>query len=290
VLETKFKEIENSIVLSEMTRITTPEELKGLMYDAIERGQEGLVLKDSEGVYKANARHWLKMKRDYLSEGAMADSADLVVLGAYKGSGKHGGLYSTFLMGCLDSSTKVFKTVCKVHNGLDDKQLNDFTSSIAMATFDIDACPKWLHVQSALKPDWICVNPKKSPVFEVSGFEFSESKRHTATDHEGQPFSIRFPRVTRIRDDKTYKTATRLQELRALIKVSRDNPASLMKAVSPSKATKGAKSTSAMSSSSLKSEASSSIKKKYIASDEDEDDDDDDTSVSGKKKRRQHLT
>lgn len=31
-------------------------------------------------------RHWLKIKRDYLADGAMADSADLVVLGAYMGA------------------------------------------------------------------------------------------------------------------------------------------------------------------------------------------------------------
>ena len=32
-------------------------------------------------------RHWLKVKKDYLDDGAMADTADLVVLGAWYGTG-----------------------------------------------------------------------------------------------------------------------------------------------------------------------------------------------------------
>ena len=36
-----------------------------------------------KGVYEPGKRRWLKVKKDYLSDGSMADSADLIVLGAY---------------------------------------------------------------------------------------------------------------------------------------------------------------------------------------------------------------
>jgi DNA ligase-3 len=68
----------------------------------------GLVLKDLKSQYEPGKRHWLKVKKDYLNEGAMADSADLVVLGAWYGSGNKGGLMSIFLMGCYDEDTKRF--------------------------------------------------------------------------------------------------------------------------------------------------------------------------------------
>ena len=188
-----------------------------------------MVLKDSEGVYAPNKRHWLKLKVDYLGSGQMADSADLVILGAYEGKGRHGGTYSTFLMGCLDTDNSVFKTVCKAHNGLDDEQIQYFTDTLIMEDYKRENCPQWLDVSSNLEPDWIVKNPKKSPILEVSGFEFSESRYHTATDANGKPFSIRFPRVTKIRNDKNYKTSTSLQELRELVKTSRDNPALKLK-------------------------------------------------------------
>ena len=50
----------------------------------------------------------------------MADSADLVVLGAWYGSGNRGGKISIFLMGCYDQNNNKWKTVTKVHTGHDD--------------------------------------------------------------------------------------------------------------------------------------------------------------------------
>ena len=43
-----------------------------------------------QSVYEPGKRHWLKVKKDYLQEGTMADSADLIVLGAYYGTGNKG--------------------------------------------------------------------------------------------------------------------------------------------------------------------------------------------------------
>lgn len=43
-----------------------------------------------QGNYEPGKRHWLKVKKDYLNEGAMADTADLVVLGAFYGKGSNG--------------------------------------------------------------------------------------------------------------------------------------------------------------------------------------------------------
>ena len=40
----------------------------------------------------------IQMKKDYLAEGAMADTADLVVLGAYYGTGNKGELLLLLLL------------------------------------------------------------------------------------------------------------------------------------------------------------------------------------------------
>lgn len=47
-------------------------------------------LQDTKSVYEPGKRHWLKVKKDYLEEGRMADTADLIVLGAYFGTGCKG--------------------------------------------------------------------------------------------------------------------------------------------------------------------------------------------------------
>lgn len=43
-----------------------------------------------QGIYEPGKRHWQKIKKDYLFDGSMADSADLVVLGAWFGTGNKG--------------------------------------------------------------------------------------------------------------------------------------------------------------------------------------------------------
>lgn len=49
-----------------------------------------IICVNSKGTYEPGKRHWLKVKKDYLNEGAMADTADLVVLGAFYGKGSNG--------------------------------------------------------------------------------------------------------------------------------------------------------------------------------------------------------
>ena len=53
-------------------------------------------------VYEPGKRHWLKVKKDYLAEGAMADTADLVVLGGYYGTGNK-GMLSTIIISNVHS-------------------------------------------------------------------------------------------------------------------------------------------------------------------------------------------
>jgi len=49
------------------------------------------------------------------------------------------------------------------------------------------------------------------PVWEITGAEFTAHDAHTAG------ISVRFPRVTKVRDDKTIKESTNLQELRVIV-------------------------------------------------------------------------
>jgi len=159
------------------------------------------------------------MKKDYLDEGTMADTADLVVLGAYYGTGNYGGMKSTFLMGTLNEKTNKWYTVTKCANGLDDKTLAKLQKQIEMVEIKRNSAlvPDWLIVNKSLIPDFVVKDPKKSPVWELTGAEFSQSDVHTADG-----ISIRFPRVTKFRDDKSWKEATNLDRLKTLYKLSKE--------------------------------------------------------------------
>jgi DNA ligase-3 len=210
-LESNITPIKHHVELSEYKLLKKKNELVEMTKDVLKKGLEGLVLKGLNSVYEPGKRRWLKVKKDYLLEGKIADSCDLVVLGAYYGTGKMGSRYSIFLMGCLDEKTKVWKTVTKVHSGLDDitmervhKQLTPLVEPWSVNK----KLPEWVRIDRTLIPDVLAKDPFKMPVFEVVAAEFTNSDVHTSNS-----ISMRFPRIAKIRKDKSPKEATNLEEL-----------------------------------------------------------------------------
>ncbi|XP_068436583.1 DNA ligase 3 [Clinocottus analis] len=213
-------EVTNRILFSEMKHVTRAGDLAEMITRVIREGLEGLVLKDLKGSYEPGKRHWLKVKKDYLNEGAMADTADLVVLGAFYGKGSNGGIMSSFLMGCYDPLSRKWCTVTKCSGGYDDATLARLQKELDVIKISKEPSkiPGWLKIIKNYYPDFIIRDPQKAPVWEITGAEFSKSEMHTADG-----ISIRFPRMTRIRDDKDWKTATNLDQLRELFRISKEN-------------------------------------------------------------------
>ena len=216
ILEKYMTEIPNRIMFSELKHITKAPDLSDMIASVIRQGLEGLVLKDFRSIYEPGKRHWLKVKKDYLGDGQAADSADLVVLGAWFGTGNKGGMMSVFLMGCFDG--RRWRTVTKVHGGHDDATLDRLQTELKVVKISKDPSrvPKWLECSKTMIPDFVVQDPQSSPVWEVTGAEFTKNNVHTA-----HGISIRFPRVTKIRDDKNWETATTLQELLVLFENSK---------------------------------------------------------------------
>lgn len=218
-LEKTMQPQKHHVEMSEYKYLTKKNELIEMTKDVLKQGLEGLVLKDVSGEYEPGKRRWLKVKKDYLLEGAIADSCDLVILGGYFGTGKMGNQYSVFLMGCYDEENKLWKTVTKVHSGLDDMTMDRIHKKIAPLMEPWNAnkkLPSWVLIDRTLTPDAIAKDPFNMPVFEISAAEFTNSDTHTADS-----ISMRFPRITRIRKDKTAKEATTLNELKHLFEESK---------------------------------------------------------------------
>ncbi|KAL4660573.1 DNA ligase 3 [Arapaima gigas] len=218
-LHDNMVEVPNRILFSEMKHVTKAADLAEMITRVIREGLEGLVLKDVRSQYEPGKRHWLKVKKDYLNEGAMADSADLVVLGAFYGKGSNGGIMSSFLMGCYDPTSKNWCTVTKCSGGYDDATLARLQNELDVIKISKDPSkiPSWLKIVKNYYPDFIIRDPEKAPVWEITGAEFSKSEMHTADG-----ISIRFPRCTRIRDDKDWKGATNLTQLKELYRISKE--------------------------------------------------------------------
>lgn len=219
LLHKNMVEIPNHIKFSDIKLIKDLKDLEEMLTAVLDRGLEGLMLKDLEGTYEPGKRHWMKVKRDYLFEGKAADSVDLVVLGAWYGTGHKGGMMNVFLMGCYNSDDRTWRSVTKVH-GHDDETLQALQTELDMVKIsrDLNKVPDWLNVTRTMVPDFVARDPKVMPVWEITAHEFTKHDVHTANG-----ISMRFPRVTKVRHDKTWETATTLPELQKIYEVSKTN-------------------------------------------------------------------
>jgi len=197
--------------LAEYIRTRSPEELEKFFLKAIEDGAEGVMVKaiHDKSIYQAGTRGWLwiKYKRDYKSE--MADTVDLVVVGAFYGRGRRGGKFGTLLMASYNPEKGVFETVCKVGSGFSDEDLDKMRD--ILAPYIVKEKP--FNVVASIEPDvWV----RPALVAEIIGAELTLSPQHTCgygVMKPGAGISIRFPRFIRWRPDKGPEEATTTQEI-----------------------------------------------------------------------------
>jgi DNA ligase-3 len=118
---------------------------------------------------------------------------------------------SIFLLGAYDPHTKKFCTVTKCGSGFDDKRLEELQTELDVIKISKDQSkvPSWLNIKKPLVPDFVVRDPKISPIWEIMGAEFSKAEVHTADG-----ISIRFPRIAKVRDDKTWENATDVPRLK----------------------------------------------------------------------------
>ena len=128
-----------ALTLSDRLRLTTalrvsdPAALDAAFDQAIADGCEGLVCKSigPASGYRAGARgwSWIKLKRDYRTE--LADTVDLVVVGAYAGRGRRPGSYGALLLAAYDPDAEHFRTVGRCGAGFSDAELATLPERLA---------------------------------------------------------------------------------------------------------------------------------------------------------------
>ncbi|MGB4051379.1 MAG: ATP-dependent DNA ligase [Methanoculleus sp.] len=187
----------------------------------VERGLEGIVCKScaEDSFYRAGAREWqwIKWKSDYGTE--LADTLDLVIVGANAGRGKRAGTYGSVLCAAYNHDEDIFQTVCGMGSGFSDADLADLPRRLAGAK--VDRQPARVMVTPQATPDfWFA----PAQVVEVLGLEITESPVHTCNwdPERRRGLALRFPRFVRWRDEKNPEAATTTAEITAIFRRRRE--------------------------------------------------------------------
>lgn len=166
-------------------------ELHPLRENARDHKTEGLMIKHKNGMYKTGRKRgeWWKWKADPYT-------ADAVMIYAQRGHGRRANLYSDYTFAVWKG--EVLVPFAKAYSGLTDKEMKQVDRFVKQNTVE-----KFGPVRS--------VNPEM--VFEIAFEGIVESNRHKSG------VAVRFPRIKRIRADKTPKEADTLERLKDLIRV-----------------------------------------------------------------------
>jgi DNA ligase-1 len=190
--------------------VKEPVEIDRFMASAIENGCEGVMIKQLTSTYRAGAREyaWVKLKREYRSE--LADTLDLVIVGALHGRGRRAGKYGALLLAAYSPKDDMFQSATKVGTGFTDEHLEQFYRELGQHVI----AQRHARVETGMEMD-VWFEPRL--VIEVIASEITASPSHAAAKNAVKPgygLALRFPKFTgKIRDDKKPEDATTVEEL-----------------------------------------------------------------------------
>lgn len=166
--------------------------------ESLSAGNEGIMAKNLEGIYKPGSRVGYGMKIKPVME-----TLDLTIVGADWGEGKRAKWLSSFVLACVDDGE--FLEIGRVGSGFKEKK-EEGTSFEEMTEM-----LKPLIIEK--KGKHVDVRPKI--VIEVAYEEIQKSTTY------GSGFALRFPRLVRLRDDRRAQECSRLNEVETLYKKQR---------------------------------------------------------------------
>lgn len=194
-----------AFLLAPVSFAHTAADIEAAFLAARRRGNEGLMAKDPSSAYTPGRRGlaWLKLKKAYAT-------LDVVVVGVEYGHGKRRDVLSdyTFAIRDEDNDNRLL-TVGKAYSGLTDVEIAQLTQHFLDHTLEVHGRYR------AVVPD---------TVLEIAFDTIQPSQRHQSG------FALRFPRIARIRTDKTPAEIDTLATCRKLAAAAASGSAGILPA------------------------------------------------------------
>jgi len=186
------------VIRAPVFRAASADDLEMLFTSAQQRGNEGLMIKDLKSPYTPGKRgkSWLKMKRELAT-------LDVVVTAVEYGHGKRIGVLSDYTFAVWNNDRLV--NIGKAYSGLTDAEIAEMT--------------KWFLEHTVEDQGFrLVVEPKI--VLEVAFNNMMQSDRHESG------YALRFPRIVRLRPDKSAEDADTLERAKEIYERQHRQPGS----------------------------------------------------------------
>ncbi|KFK27271.1 hypothetical protein AALP_AA8G360400 [Arabis alpina] len=203
----------------------TAADVERFFKETVENRDEGVVLKDLGSKWEPGDRSgkWLKLKPEYIRAGS---DLDVLIIGGYYGSGRRGGEVAQFLVALADRAEanvypRRFMSFCRVGTGLSDDELDTVVSKLKpyfrKNEHPKKAPPSFYQVtnHSKERPDVWIESPEKSVILSITS-----DIRTIRSEVFVAPYSLRFPRIDKVRYDKPWHECLDVQAFVELVNSS----------------------------------------------------------------------
>jgi DNA ligase-1 len=169
--------LQRKFCVASITQANSADEIEATFTAARGRNNEGLMVKDPASLYTPGRRGlaWLKLKKAFAT-------LDCVVVGAEYGHGKRKDVLSDYTFAVRDGNSGELKTIGKAYTGLTDTEIGDLTQHF---------------LSTAIRQHGRYFEVEPQIVLEIAFDRIQPSDRHNSG------LALRFPRIVRIRTDKT---------------------------------------------------------------------------------------
>lgn len=185
--------IEKPLLIRPAVQIITDseEEADKFFQEALELGEEGIMIKSLNAEYKQGRKvgYMCKLK-------PLANDLDLVIVGAEYGTGKRSGALTSFTLACRDGEDLL--EVGKVSSGLKEKEEEGLT-------YD-NLTQLLLPLVESEKDNVVSLSPKIVVMVTYQNIQTSPSY--------SSGYALRFPRILTYRPDRSWKDIASLDEIK----------------------------------------------------------------------------
>lgn len=196
----KYVKPSQRFALAKQIVTSSEREAERFYKESLKKGNEGVMVKKLDAVYKPGSRvgYGVKVK-------PIMESLDLVIVGAEWGTGKRGGWLSSFVLACWNPDKNEFLGIGKMGTGIKEK--------VEMGTsfHELTKLLKPLIIKDSGKT----VTIKPEIVVEVAYEEIQKSPTYRSG------YALRFPRLIRLRSDRRPKEADNIDRVKDLFRKQR---------------------------------------------------------------------
>ena len=193
ILEKIIKVKKREVVVTKKLVTKDIKKVQKFFNEALESGMEGLMAKNYDGKYKPGryVKGWMKLKN-------VLEPLDCVIVNAYWGEGKRANWLTSFGIAIEDNG---FKEIGKVSTGIKEKEAN-------LTYWKMTELLKPLILKTKGKK----VEVKPEIIIEVAYEEIQKSVNYNSG------WALRFPRVMRLRNDKSIRDISDLKLVKRIHK------------------------------------------------------------------------